>query len=407
MEGDAYGCSDHSKRTVNYIRQIVDRIEMPKNPAQPIIPLSIGDPTKYGNLLPPAGVAEEVARVVSTCKHNGYINAMGDDGARAAVAASLSTPAHLVPSSNVAITCGCSHALLLAMDVLCDAGSNVLIPSPGFSLYRTLADYLGVEYRLYNLLAHQNWEVDLVHLESLVTPSTKAILVNNPSNPCGSNYSRQHLQAIVAVAEKHRIPIISDEVYAHMVFEGETFHSLQDVSLRVPILVCGGLAKRYMVPGWRVGWVALCDRDQVLEKGGVTAGLMRLSQTILGATSFVQAVVPFLLTKTPESYYKDSLRILQENAEAFVDAMVGVEGLSIVVPKAAMYCMVGIDMKRFPDFPSDVEFAQRLLDEQQVFVLPGSCFTMPAFFRVVLCAPKETMVEAARRIRVFCGAHLK
>jgi tyrosine aminotransferase len=155
-----------------------------------------------------------------------------------------------VAFSDVSVTCGCSHALLQAMDVLCDSGDSVLIPSPvreiallffasfffffvffffflfffgfvqGFSLYRTLADYLGVESRLYNLDPKNNWEVDLVHLESLITSSTKALLVNNPSNPCGSNYSKQHLLEIVKVAEKHNLIIISDEVYAHMAFEG-------------------------------------------------------------------------------------------------------------------------------------------------------------------------------------------
>ena len=156
-------------------------------------------------------------------------------------------------------------------------------------------------------------------------------------------------------------------------FEGEKFYSLQEVSEKAPVLVCGGLAKRYMVPGWRVGWVALCDRNNRLAKGGVFAGLQRLSQTILGATSFVQAAIPFMLEKTPKEYYESSLATLQENAKAFVEAMSGTKGLHIVLPRAAMYCMVGIDLKLFPDFPSDVEFSQKLLDEQQVFVLPGSC----------------------------------
>ena len=374
---------------------------------QPIIPLSIGDPTLYGNLPPPPGATEELTRILSAGKDNGYIPAMGNLKARQAVAASLTTPTHEVLASEVAITCGCSHALLLAMDVLCESGSTVLLPSPGFSLYRTLADYLGVEYKLYDLDPANNWEVDLAQLESLVTPKTSAILVNNPSNPCGSNYSESHLKAILAVAERHNLPVISDEVYAHMVFEGEKFFSLQTVSTKVPVLVCGGLAKRYMVPGWRVGWVALCDREKRLANGGVPAGLMRLSQTILGATSFVQAAIPYVMEHTPAEYYASSLNTLQENAKAFLAAIEGTPGLTVVVPKAAMYCMVGIDLAVFPKFPSDVEFSQALLDEQQVFVLPGSCFTMPSYFRVVLCAPKDKMTDAATRIKAFCATHHK
>jgi tyrosine aminotransferase len=96
-----------------------------------------------------------------------------------------------------------------------------------------------------------------------------------------------------------------------------------------------------------------CFADK-LKNGGVTAGLMRLSQTILGATSVMQAVIPYLLEKTPDSYYASSLKTLQDNGKSFVAALSGCEGLTVVVPKAAMYCMVGIDLAQFPDFPSDV-----------------------------------------------------
>ena len=258
--------SRHSHACVNYIRQIVDRIKLPPaDPQLPLIPLSIGDPTLFGNLPPPEGVSAELARIVAENKHNGYSNAMGSTAARAAVARSVATAKFPVAAEDVCIASGCSHALLLAMDALCDAGSNILIPQPGFSLYRTLAQYLGVEARLYRLDPHKRWEVDLEHLESLISAgSTRAILVNNPSNPCGTNYSRGHLKAILAVAEKHGLPVISDEVYAGMVFGKEAFHSLAALSVRVPVLLCGGLAKRFMVPGWRVGWLVLCDRGGVL-----------------------------------------------------------------------------------------------------------------------------------------------
>jgi tyrosine aminotransferase len=138
--------------------------------------------------------------------------------------------------------------------------------------------------------------------------------VNNPSNPCGTSYSREHLLAILEVAKKHRLPVISDEVYADMVFSGQMFHSMQALSQvseldfeflllpfekDVPLLVCGGIAKRFMVPGWRVGWVVVCDRNDQFRKGKIVEGIQRLSQTILGCCSLIQAVVPFLLEKTP------------------------------------------------------------------------------------------------------------
>ncbi len=415
--------SQHSHACINYIRQIVDRIKLPPaDPSLPLIPLSIGDPTLFGNLPPPPGVSAELALVVADGRSNGYSNSMGSPAARAAVARSVSTAAHPVTAEDVCVTSGCSHALLLAMDVLCDAGSNILVPSPGFSLYRTLGQYLAVDVRLYRLDPARNWEVDLAHLESLADSNTRAILLNNPSNPCGTNYSREHLLAVLELAERLKLPIISDEVYAGMVFGGEVFHSLSVLSERVPILLCGGLAKRYMVPGWRVGWLVLCDRQGLLvrhsfvlvvllvseslqARGKIGEGVQRLSQTILGASSLVQAVVPHLLEHTPLAYHDYNCRVLEENAKCFVESLASAAGLSVVAPRAAMYCMVGIDLSLFPSFPSEVEFSQALLHEQQVFVLPGSCFTMPSYFRVVLCAPVATLKDAAKRICVFAAKH--
>ncbi len=110
-------------------------------------------------------------------------------------------------------------------------------------------------------------------MESLVDANTAAVLVNNPSNPCGSNFSLEHVNDVLAVLERLRVPLISDEVwvrdllvlnathwarvqvYAGMVFSDQTFHSFARLSQRVPVLLCGGTAKQFMIPGWRVGWV--------------------------------------------------------------------------------------------------------------------------------------------------------
>ncbi|KAJ2771490.1 hypothetical protein IWQ57_002189, partial [Coemansia nantahalensis] len=87
----------------------------------------------------------------------------------------------------------------MAIGVLCSAGQNILLPRPGFCLYNTIAASRSIEARLYNLVAERNWEADIEHMESLIDDNTAAILINNPSNPCGSNFSKSHLRAILAV----------------------------------------------------------------------------------------------------------------------------------------------------------------------------------------------------------------
>ena len=112
----------------------------------------------------------------------------------------------------------------------------------------------------------RRWEIDLEHLEQQIDSNTVAIVVVNPSNPCGSVYSKQHLLDILAVAERHFLPIIGDEIYGGMVFKGQNFYSIASLSKNVPVLSCGGIGKKYLVPGWRVGWILIHDRNEVLKK---------------------------------------------------------------------------------------------------------------------------------------------
>ena len=122
------------------------------------------------------------------------------------------------------------------------------------------------DYVCYIFQPDQQWEIDLEHLEQQIDSNTVAIVVVNPSNPCGSVYSKQHLLDILAVAERHFLPIIGDEIYGGMVFKGQQFYSIASLSKNVPVLSCGGIGKKYLVPGWRVGWILIHDRNEVLKK---------------------------------------------------------------------------------------------------------------------------------------------
>ena len=105
---------------------------------------------------------------------------------------------------------GCSCALDIAISTLADDGQNILVPRPGFPLYTTLSAGLGIQTREYDLLPDHDWMVDLGHMESLIDHNTAAIIVNSPSNPCGSVFSPAHLREILDIAERHKVPIIGE-----------------------------------------------------------------------------------------------------------------------------------------------------------------------------------------------------
>jgi len=405
--------SELSKRVFNPIRKIVDEIKFPEGQELEMIPLTLGDPTVFGNYQAPAPMIEDLIRNIKTFKFNGYVHSAGTRDARQAIAKRYSVPEFPVTENDVIIGSGCSGALEIIISGLLNPGDNILLPKPGFSLYQTLAVARGIDVKFYDLVAEKNWEADLEMMEKQIDSKTKAILVNNPSNPCGSVYSKQHLKDILAVAERHHLPIVADEIYGDMTFGDNKFHPLAGLSRNVPIIAAGGLAKEFVVPGWRVGWVVVHDRNNRLE--AVRKGFFALSQLTLGANALVQSVIPTVLDPEPGTreaaelkQFKDRyLGELQSNCDFTINALAGVPGIHIVAPQGAMYGMIQIKVEEFEDIASDVEFANKLLNEQAVFLLPGQCFGIANFVRIVFAAPVQKLNTAYKRIGEFCRKHAK
>ncbi|KAG9329093.1 hypothetical protein JZ751_027078 [Albula glossodonta] len=370
--------SEMSRNTLNPIREIVDGMKLSPNPDKPMIALSIGDPTVFRNLPTDERVLQAMKDAIDSQQYNGYAPSVGYLQSREAVANFYSCPESPLEAKDVILTSGCSQAIELAISVLCNKENNILVPCPGFSLYKTLADSLGIQVKLYNLQPEQSWEINLQHLESLIDEKTTCLIVNNPSNPCGSVYSKDHLLQILSVASRHCIPILADEIYGDMVFPGCSFYSLGSLSGDVPILSCGGLAKRWLVPGWRMGWIIIHDRNQAFGTE-IREGLVKLSQRILGACTIVQGALVDILNNTPDEFYCSTNNFLK----------------------------VGIEIENFPEFKNDVDFTERLVTEQSVFCLPAMAFEYPNFFRIVVTVPEEVMVEACRRIQEFCQQHYR
>jgi tyrosine aminotransferase len=174
-------------------------------------------------------------------------------------------------------------------------------------------------------------------MESLIDENTSAILVNNPSNPCGSNFTAEHLKDILAVASRNYLPVISDEIYAGINWTAHPFTALYTLPSDVPIITIGGLAKRYCVPGWRVGWVVLHERAGLFKS--VRRGLGNLSQTQLAPNTVFQTALPTIL-KTPQSFFDQVVQQLKYNARVLLDGLAYAPGLHIIEPQGALYAMV-------------------------------------------------------------------
>lgn len=183
-------------------------------------------------------------------------------------------------------------------------------------------------------------------------------------------------------------------------------HELSNSSapVKVPVLTAGGLAKQYMAPGWRIGWVLIHDRHERFKQ--IRVGLEQLATLILGPCSLMQACTPTCVKDTPQEYYDDIIALLKYNAEYCEKRASEIPSLHPVKPQGAMYMMCRIDVQNM-DIDDDVEFCKKMLAEESVGLLPGSCFGADNFFRVVICPPEDKLCVAWDRIKDFCKRHTK
>lgn len=393
----------------NPIREVTENLGAP-NPEKEVVSLAVGDPSATGLMAAPEEATEAVVRAAQGGQRNGYTGSCGTDEARAAVARSchLSSSSGnnntnvVVEKEDVFVCQGCSQALQHSLAALAFPGSNILLPRVGFPLYNVLASYYGMEVRFYELKPHQEWQIDIASLYALSDENTAAILVCNPSNPCGAVYSSAHLSEVVAAAHDLKVPLLADEVYAGIAW-GRPFVSLASLSQDVPVIEVGALSKRFVVPGWRLGWIIVHDRNEILADAGLYQALTKLQQITLSSNSLIQSALPDILDGCPTHYHEEMNEKLAKAAEICVQRVDNVDGLQVTsVPQGAMYLMVEIERKRLQGIEDDVQFARQLLKEESVVILPGRCFGAPNTFRVVFAAPERTLHEAWDRIENFC-----
>ncbi|KAL5998863.1 Nicotianamine aminotransferase 1 [Asimina triloba] len=242
--------------------------------SRPTIPLGHGDPSAFPCFPTTAVAVDAVVSALRSAHYNCYAPTVGVLPARRAISEHLSRDLpYKLSADDVFLTVGCTQSIEVVMSALARPGCNILLPNPGYRFYEARAALAGVEVRHFNLVPERNWEVDLDAVESLADKNTVAMLLINPGNPCGNIFTYQHLAKVAETAKKLGILVISDEVYAHLTFGSNPFVPMGVFGSIVPVLTLGSISKRWVVPGWRCGWLVTNDPNGILKK---TNGIMDL-----------------------------------------------------------------------------------------------------------------------------------
>ena len=319
-----------------------------------------------------------------------YSNGRGEVGALDALSKRYTASAGR-PISNDQILCfpGTQTALYAALMAVTEAGDDVLVGDPMYATYGGLIAGSGARMVPVPLRSECGFQITAEAIAEKITPRSRAILLNSPHNPTGAVMSKQGMQDVVDLAEKHDLWILSDEVYDEMVFDGAQFVSpLSFPAVADRVVVVSSISKSHAAPGFRSGWS--------VGSAEFTNRLLPLAETMLfGNQPFIADMTAVALSQ-PSRVAADMRRRFEGRAGRMFARLDGVAGLRVNQPKAGMFVLIDVSSIGL----SGEAYAFELLEKTGVAVMPGSAFgaALENWVRVALTVEDTAFDEACRRI---------
>jgi len=381
------------------IRNIVAEARKIEASGRTVRYLNIGDPIIFGFQTPPHMI-EAVERAMHD-GDNGYAPSVGILKAREAVAAECVQRGMPMHPDRVVVTSGTSEGIELALTALAGPGDEVLIPVPTYPLYTAVLAKIGARAVFYRTDERRGWQPDVDHIRSLISPATRALVVIDPNNPTGATYSAEARRALVDLSYQHNFPLLADEVYADLAFDGPV-PAIAALNPDAPVITFSSLSKAYLAPGWRAGWLAVAQTDRLDD---VLGGIKKLANGRLCSTGPMEHALAAALTgdRSHQQMFRDALR---ERARVTFEQMNAIEGVTCVAPTAAFYAMPRVAL---PADKTDEDFVLGLLRATGVLCVYGSGFaTAPGdgYFRIVFLASPPELREIYQLIAHFTREYL-
>ena len=298
------------------------------------------------------------------------------------------------PSGEILITVGVSEALDLAMRAILDPGDEVIMPDPHYVAYDSCVILAGGEPVMVPTRQESGFEVDAADIEARITAKTKAILLGYPANPTGAVMGREKLLNIAEVARRHGLLVISDEIYARLVYGVEHTCYAGLPGVKDSTILLGGFSKAYTMTGWRVGY-ALAPRE-------IIAAMTKIHQyTIMSAPTMAQ-VAAIEALKTGEADVQEMVEDYNRRRLVIVKGLCEI-GLSCFEPRGAFYAFPSIAATGL----TSEEFSEKLLLEEKVAVVPGSAFggCGEGYVRCCYATSLAEIEEALNRMGRFVSRH--
>ncbi len=381
------------------IRNIVVEAKKLEAAGQRVRYLNIGDPILFGFKTPPH-LIEVVAKAMRD-GHNGYSASAGIEPAREAVSEEFTQRGMPLSADRVILTSGTSEGIDLTLSALTDPGDDVLVPSPTYPLYTAVLTKLGARAVFYRTDPDNGWLPDLADMRARIGPRTRAIVVIDPNNPTGAVYPEATRRAIIALSEETGVPILADEVYGDLAFDGPA-PLLASLAPDAAIISYSSLSKAYLAPGWRAGWLGV-GRSPRLDEA--LAAIKKLADGRLCSPGPMQFAIEAAL-RGDRSHQKDFARELRMRADLTTSRLNAMPGMSCVPPKAAFYAMPRI---KLPQGKTDQDFVLGLLRKTGILCVYGSGFGADpndGAFRIVFLSSMDELSSVYDDLGAFAAEFL-
>ena len=305
-------------------------------------------------------------------------------------------------ADQITVGAGGKHVIYNAMMATLNEGDEVLVPAPYWVSYPDIVLLAGGKPVVMECDEKQGFKINPSDLEKFITPKTKWIILNSPSNPTGACYSEKDVREIAKVLEKHpHVYILSDDIYEHVTYEGFKFFTIAQIeSLKERVLTMNGVSKAYSMTGWRIGYAAG-------PKEIIKAIAKIQSQSTTNPSSISQAASVEALSGT-QDFIKKRADSFQERRDFVVKALNDIDGIECLNPDGAFYVFPsckGLMRKKDTngkEIKSDTDFVQSLLENSGIAVVQGSAFGLEGFFRISYATSMDNLKKALEKISSFC-----
>lgn len=370
---------------------IAARARQLQSEGKDIINLSIGEPD--------FDTPEHIKEAARKALHDGFTKYTAVDGIPGLKAAIIQkfirdNQLHFEPK-QIVVTSGSKQALYNVGQALLNKGDEVIIPTPSWVSYVDMMLLAEAKPVLVETSFEQRFKLSADQLAAAITPKTRLLMLNSPSNPTGISYTRTELHALAEVLMKHpQVYIVSDDMYEHILWGDEPFANILNVcpELANRTIVCNGVSKSYAMTGWRIGYAA--GPIDV-----ITAMTNIQSQSTSNANSIAQVAAKAAI-EGDQQCVKDMAAAYHRRHDLVYEGLSKLPGIKIHRADGAFYSFPDMteSMKKLGQFANDIDFAEFLLNKTGVVVIPGSAFGTPNCMRLSYAASDDSLILAIKRL---------